>query len=174
LSYSVQDVVWNWKDTSNNQQTDQNTPAVLRRQAIIQALVMGAVGFVIYQWIGHAVFAKVIWGLAGLVLVLGLLIPAAYRPIHNFGQWLGKMIGLILTNVLLVPLYFLVFFPGALILKIQGRDPMHRKPRDSKYTFWIRRTRESSVESYQRQFLLEDRSARSELRPVEQPAEVQE
>ncbi len=126
---------------------------------------MGAIGFVLYQWIGHVTFAKVIWCLAGLVLVLGMVAPAAYRPIHRFGQWLGKAVGMLLTYILLVPLYFLVFLPGAIVLKIQGRDPMHRKPRDLKYTCWIPRRRQATPDIYDRQFLLEDKAARCELRP---------
>jgi hypothetical protein len=127
---------------------------------------MGVIGFVLFQWIGHPTFARIIWGLAGLILVLGLVAPPAYRPVHRFGQWLGRAVGALLTWVLLVPFYFLVFTPGALLLRLQGRDPMHRRLRDSKYTCWIRRTRPAQADTYRRQFLLEDREARGALRPV--------
>ncbi len=162
---SVQGTVWNWRD-SEGQGKEKSEAATLRRQAVIQALVMGVIGFVLFQWIGHHTFARVIWGLAGLILVLGLIAPAAYRPIHRFGQWLGGAVGVLLTWVLLVPLYYLVFTPGALLLRLQGRDPMHRRLRDIKFTCWIPRTRQATTESYDRQFLLEDREARGLLRPV--------
>ena len=69
---SVQGTVWNWRD-SEGQGKEKSEAATLRRQAVIQALVMGVIGFVLFQWIGHHTFARVIWGLAGLILVLGLI-----------------------------------------------------------------------------------------------------
>lgn len=165
MNASVQETVWNWRDKSG-QNAGTSEAAGLRRQAVIQAVVMGVIGFILLKWIGHPTFAKVVWGLAGVVLVLGLAAPRAYRPIHGFGQWLGRAIGALLTYVLLVPLYFLVFTPAALILRLQGRDPMQRQPRDRQYTCWVRRDRAATPESYTRQFLLEDKGARRELRPV--------
>jgi len=165
LPSSVLETVWNWRDSSGRS-TGKTEGASLRRQAVIQVIVMGAIGFVLYRWIGHETFAKVVWGLAAVILVLGLVAPRAYRPVHRFGLWLGKIIGALLTYVLLIPLYFLVFLPGALVLRLQGRDPMHRRARDRAYTCWIPRRRPAERETYSRQFLLEDKAARVELRPV--------
>jgi len=162
---SVQETVWNWQEAAGPS-TQKAEASSLRRQAALQAAVMGVIGFVLYQWIGHATFAKIVWGLAAFILVLGLTAPAAYRPIHGFGQWLGRAVGALLTWVLLVPLFFLVFTPGALLLRLQGRDPMHRRKRDPEYTCWIPRTRPATAETYNRQFLLEDPEARGALRPV--------
>ena len=67
----------------------------------------------------------------GLILILGLFIPSAYRPVHTFGQWLGRVVGKTLNLVLLVPFYFLFFTPVALLLRLQGRDPLHRTNRES-------------------------------------------
>jgi len=68
--------------------------------------------------------------------------------------------------VLLTPLYLLVFTPGAFFLKWQRRDPMHRASRDPQHTCWIARSSEPSAKSYERQFMLEDKASRGELRPV--------
>ena len=100
---SVLETVWNWRDSSGRS-TGKTEGASLRRQAVIQVIVMGAIGFVLYRWIGHETFAKVVWGLAAVILVLGLVAPRAYRPVHRFGLWLGKIIGALLTYVLLIPL----------------------------------------------------------------------
>ncbi len=162
---SVQETVWNWRDSAGPGK-GKSEASSLRRQAVIQAVVMGVIGFVLYQWIGHHLFARIVWGLAGIILVLGLVAPAAYRPIHRFGQWLGRAVGALLTWVLLIPLYYLVFSPGALLLRLQGRDPMHRRMRDRRYTCWIPRNRPATPETYNRQFLLEDKEARGALRPV--------
>lgn len=159
---SVQETVWNWRNPGPEGGGSVN----LRRQAVIQAAVMAVIGLLLHQWIGHQTFGLVIWALAAVVLILGLAAPKAYRPIHRFGQFLGKAVGGLLTWLLLVPLFFLVFFPGAIVLKLTGRDPMSLRRKDDRYTCWIPRRRAIPNSNYVRQFLLEDKAAREELRPV--------
>jgi hypothetical protein len=157
---TVQSAVWNWRDKPDHK------PTHLRRQAVLQATVMGAAGAAIKFWWGHDTAGLIVWGLAIVVLFLGLTMPTTYRIVHGFGQRLGHFVGRILGYLLLTPLYFLVFLPGAIILRLQKRDPMHRSPRDINHTCWIERGEEPTADSYQRQFMIEDKVARGNLRPV--------
>jgi len=116
--------------------------------------------------IGHRISGLVIWGLALFILLLGLVAPRAYQPIHRIGKWLGRIIGNLLSYLMLVPLYLLVFTPASIYLKLKRRDPMQRQKRDPQHTYWIPRRLRSALGGYRRQFLLEDREARSLLRPV--------
>lgn len=138
-----------------------------RRQALIQAAVMSLIAAGLYFGLHHHLFARIIWAVAGLVLILGLFFPAAYRPVHAFGQWLGRVVGMALTYLLLVPFFFLFFTPVALLLRLQKRDPLHRHYRDPQWTYWIARNSKERGENIDRQFLREDREARQELRPVD-------
>ena len=158
--------VWKWRDSAA---IDSRRPEKLqlRRQAVIQALVTAAIGLMIDRVLGHHTFAIVLWSIAGIVFLLGLAWPKGYRPVHRFGALLGRLGGGLLVYVLLVPLYYLLFFPVSLWLRARGRDPLHRTPRDQGFTYWIRRRAMDQEPDYQRQFLIEDRQARDELRPVE-------
>lgn len=127
---------------------------------------MGLVGAALFFGFQHLLFAKIVWGLAVLVVFLGLFIPPAYKPIHAFGRWLGNVVGKGLTYLLLVPFFFLFFFPVAVILRLQGRDPMHRTFRDPQWTYWIARSRRERGDNIDKQFLREDREARGNLRPT--------
>jgi len=160
----VMQATWDWRSSTDTGSLAEGTG--LRRSAIIQALVMGLVGGALFFGLHHHLFARVVWALAGLVLILGLAFPPAYRPIHSFGRWLGKVVGNALTYLLLVPFFFLFFTPVALILRGQGRDPLHRKFRDPQWTYWVGRSSKSRDENIDKQFLREDREARAHLHPV--------
>ncbi len=166
LNDRVINTVWNWREAKNNSSAGSDH-GVLRRRALLQAVIMGFIGGLLYFGWGHHIAGIVIWSLAGIVLVLGLAAPKAYRPVHNFGQWLGRMVGAALLYLLLAPAYYLVFFPAALLLRMIGRDPMSLKKREMRFTCWIARKGEIPPETYERQFLLEDKEARKALRPVD-------
>jgi len=165
LTDRVLNTVWNWREDAGRE-AGRRERADLRRAALIQAVVMALVGCVVGLWWGHRVVAYVIWGLAAVVLVLGLAAPAAYRHVHRFGQWLGRLVGGLLLYLLLAPAYYLIFLPASLIVRMTGRDPMSLQRRDPRHTCWIPRNGEIPVETYARQFMLEDKAARELRRPV--------
>ena len=127
---------------------------------------MLGIAALLYFLLHHLMIARVVASLGGLFLILAVVAPRAYRPFHRFGQWLGRAVGVLLTYVLLVPFYYLFFLPVALLLRLQKRDPMHRRPRAVGLTYWIPRRLVSTPESYRRQFVREDREARQLERPV--------
>ena len=161
--------VWRWREftTIDNRRREKSQ---LRRQAIIQAVVTAAIGFLLYRVFGHHTFAIVLWSIASVVFLLGLFWTQGYKPVHSFGGLLGKLGGGLLLYVLLVPLYYLLFFPVSLWLRARGRDPLHRSLRDPKYTCWVKRHPVDEDPDYRRQFLIEDRAARDELRPIGVPS----
>ena len=162
---SVMQATWNWRSRMG---TSHAVPAVdHRRSALVQALVMGLIAAVLFFGLHHHLLAHIIWTLAGLVLILGLVFPPAYRPIHAFGQWSGRVVGKVLTYLLLAPFYFLFFTPVAMILRLQNRDPLHRGFRDPQWSYWIGRSPKVRGENIDRQFLREDWDARGQLRPVD-------
>ena len=155
---------WDWRNPAGPGRPQ--AAGELRRSALVQALVMGGIACAVFFILGHHVLARVIGALAGLVLVLGLAAPEAYRPVRTFGHRLGRAVGTALTYLLLVPFFYLFFTPVAVFLRWRGRDPLHRRYRDPRWTYWIRRTGRSTGENIDRQFLREDRQARGQLRPV--------
>ncbi len=157
-------VTWNWRATSG--QPAHAAAASLRRSAVIQAVVMGAVAGLLIYGLHHITAGRIVAGLAVAILFLGLTIPAAYRPIHGLGQTLGRAVGQMLVYLLLVPFFFLFFTPVALLLRLLGRDPLHRKFRAARWTYWISRQPRPRGYNITKQFLHEDRTARDELREV--------
>jgi hypothetical protein len=77
---------------------------------------------------------------AGVVSAgLGLLWPAALKPLFILFLVLGEILGWISTRVILVILFYGVLTPIALIRKAAGRGPMPMSPDPKADTYWIDR-----------------------------------
>ncbi len=159
---TVLQVTWNWRqpDAPGGPTND------LRRAAVIQALITGAIAAMIYFGLGHLLVGRIIAGLSVFVLCLGIFLPAAYATVHRLGQSLGRITGTGLTYLLLVPFFYLFFLPVAIWLRLRGRDPLHRKFRDARWTYWVSRQPQPRSHNIERQFLVENRVARGALREV--------
>lgn len=145
--HQVVDQVWKW-----NQPTRGAAPA--KRpwgRALLQAAVAAAVGAFLWHR-GHRVFPGILFALSSFVAVSGLFIPRAFLAFEKAGKLLGQLVGNALSWILLVPTFFLIFFPARILLILTGRDPMRRTfPSDEK-TYWVKRPPVKDVGEYSRQF----------------------
>jgi hypothetical protein len=162
MSNAVENLVWSRNDCDGRSAAK----ATLRKRALTQCFAMIVIASALL-FFHRLTFASVIYSLSGVVLLIGLFAPKHFIHIDRFGKFLAKIIGLILTWGLLTPLWILVFIPAGLVLKIQGRDPLHRKLEDKKFSYWICRRSQPEAENYHRQFLVEDKEARAEKREVQ-------
>ncbi len=129
----------------------QHSRGEIAGRATFQALIPFAVAG-LFVWKGRQVAAAVVAGIGALVLLSGLLAPPVFMKIEQGGRWLGKAAGIGLTWLLLVPMFYLVFFPGRLILMMTGNDPMARKFPTKAPTYWIARKPVGSPDEYKRQY----------------------
>ncbi len=159
--------VWNWREqTAAAVARARSDPARLRRRGLLTGLALAIAGTVLNKGLGHELAGRLvaIMGAAHALLALG-------RP-HWLG-WLqtrllrfGELVGRALAWLLLGGLWLAVFVPGGLVLRLQGRDPLHRAPLAAGRTAWIPRRLVPGAASCERQFLSEDRAARHSQRPV--------
>jgi Saxitoxin biosynthesis operon protein SxtJ len=66
------------------------------------------------------------WIGAGLFAGTGLLLPELLRPVFYVWMKLGHVLGWINTRIILGVVFFVLFAPVALFLRILGKDPLHR------------------------------------------------
>jgi len=67
------------------------------------------------------------WLGAGLFTAAGLLVPGMLRPVYFVWMQLGQALGWINTRLVLGLVFFLMFAPVALLLRVLGKDPLHRR-----------------------------------------------
>ena len=74
-------------------------------------------------------------GLAVLLVFLLSFTPFLLRPIFRLWLKIGHFIGRVNTQILLTLLYYLVFTPYGVVMRLFGRDTMQRKLK-SAGTYW--------------------------------------
>ena len=97
--------------------------------------------------------AKVLWVLAVVVPVVGWLVPGFMRLVFVGMSYLAWPIGFVVSHVVLALVYYLVFVPIGLLMRVFGYDPMKRGFDPGAATYWIARDPKSSEpKRYFRQF----------------------
>ncbi|MCE9546058.1 MAG: hypothetical protein K8T25_11130 [Planctomycetia bacterium] len=102
----------------------------------------------------HAAYhtAYAIWGGAAAITVVFAAVPAWRRYIYLGWMYAVSPIGLVVSTVVLVAIFYLVLTPCGLVLRLFGYDPLRRKPQPDAKTYWLPRDREIEPSRYFRQF----------------------
>ena len=117
----------------------------------MQTLIPGGVAAFLL-WRGHAVPAGLLTAIAGFALLSGLCMPALFAAWEALGQAIGKGVATAVTWLCLVPLFYLVFVPGRLILLLARKDPMCRAFPTRQSSYWVPRAPVKDASEYQRQY----------------------
>lgn len=77
---------------------------------------------------------------AGLGLgVLGLILPQLLRPFYYFWMALAVLMGFVMTRVILTLLYFGLFTPIAILVRLLGKDLLEERWNKNAETYWSKR-----------------------------------
>jgi len=81
------------------------------------------------------------WQFAGFVsmffLLAGSFLPRMLAPVEKVWMQFAGIIGFIMTNVLLTLVFFLGVTPTGLLMRLSGRDPLHRNFDRNADSYWI-------------------------------------
>ena len=67
------------------------------------------------------------WIVSGIFLFFALLVPFLLLPIYKGWMAVGHALGWINTRIILGILFFVLFLPIGITMKLFGKDPMARK-----------------------------------------------
>lgn len=124
----------------------------LRTFGLVLALFLGGIGVVHYLK-GHIPHNYWFWTTGGLVLVVSQAIPKLIKPLYHIALFLGHILGWINTRLILGLIYYLIFTPIGLVMRILGKDPLHRKFDKQATSYWNISPRTAiPKEQYLRQF----------------------
>lgn len=77
---------------------------------------------------------------AGLFFVLGLLWPVALKPAYRVWMAVGRALGLVMTKVILILLFYLIMTPIGLVCRLFGKDFLNMRIEKSKDSYWIKKS----------------------------------
>jgi len=91
-------------------------------------------------YFARPIIAYVAFGVGSLTLIVGLASPlGAYAGLERGVAGLSRLVGAILTWLLLAPVFFLFIAPFGLLRKRGARDPLKRRLDRSTDTYWTKR-----------------------------------
>jgi len=116
------------------------------------AVVFGAIGGLALHHSGSVPIAIVLWSLAAVVPAVGWFAPAVLRAVYVGLAVPVYPVGVVVSVVLLAGVYYGIFTPIGLVLRLLGRDPMARQFPAAEETCWTPRSGVQDVRRYFRQF----------------------
>lgn len=103
-------------------------------------------------WRGHELPPRILWTIAGLLIVPGLIAPAILGPVQRGWMAFAMVLGHVNTRIILTIMYYLVMTPVGLIMRL-FRDPLDRSLKDTRDSQWVRREQQPVEPArYERQF----------------------
>lgn len=78
-------------------------------------------------------------GLAGVTLALALARPSLLHPLNRAWMRLGTLLHHVVSPLVLGAIYFLVFTPVAIGMRLAGRDALQRRFMPALRSYWIER-----------------------------------
>lgn len=107
----------------------------LRDFGLLMAAVIGVLFGLLLPWLFERGWPIWPWIIAVAFALPALVAPGILRPIYRGWMRFGLFMSRIMTPLVLGIVFFLVFTPVALILRLVGKDAMHRKldPRADSY-----------------------------------------
>jgi hypothetical protein len=96
--------------------------------------------------------AIVFGSIAVALIMIGLLLPALARRFHFIWMKIAGVLGYVNSRILLSLVFYLIFVPYNLVMRIVGRDPLNRR-KARRSTYWTaRETTRQSKEQFERLF----------------------
>lgn len=72
-------------------------------------------------------------------LIVGLFVPGILSGFYKLWVKFGELIGGVISKIILVILFYGLFTPVALVLKVLGKDLLHKKMHRKSASYWIDR-----------------------------------
>lgn len=109
----------------NQQQNLQPTPKELRQFGLVVGGMVTVIGLwpLVFRSESPRLWAMI---LGGLLIVLGAVVPRSLKQVHHGWMKVGHVLGSINTRIILSIIYYLLITPMGLVMRLIGKDSMHR------------------------------------------------
>jgi hypothetical protein len=114
------------------------TPSQLRSFSFLVGTVFAAIGLwpLIVRGQSPRLWALI---LAAFLIIPGIVWPTALKPVYRVWMTIGQVLGWVNTRIILAVMFYFVFAPVAILMRMFRKDPMRRKLEPSAETYRIRR-----------------------------------
>jgi len=115
----------------------------IRRSGLIGATILFAIGS-LHLWKGHTgAYMMVPYTLSAIIFIMAGFFTSAFKNLtHAIGDGI--------TKLLLAIIFYLVFTPAGLIIRLLGKDPLRRSIDKDRDSYWEKKP--PSVGGHEKQF----------------------
>ena len=90
--------------------------------------------------------------ISGYLLITGLFLHPALAPVFRVWGWIAHKIGWFNTRLLLGIIFYLIFAPTGLVMRLFGKDAMNRKLEPERESYWLPVTEKYELARYEKEF----------------------
>ncbi len=101
--------------------------AGLRKFAITTGIIIGVLFGLVFPYLFNSTWSLWPWAVAGVFILWGSILPDTMAPVYKAWMTIGAALGWLNTRIILGILFFLIFLPVAILLKLLNKDAMTRK-----------------------------------------------
>ena len=131
--FRVSAATWTWRTDAG----EDDGPCRADRKRVVAEFCVGLVlGLLVFHVFHKAILGTIVFSIAGLALVSGLCIPRLHAWIRMLGLWLGRVVGIGLSWILLAPFFYVFFSLGRLFVAVSGKDPLQRRFPGGQNSYW--------------------------------------
>ena len=99
----------------------------LRQFGLLFSLILVALFGVTLPWFFDARWPVWPWLVGGIMTTLSILWPQGLAPIYRIWMRFGLIAGFVNTRIIMFLLYYAVFVPVAMLMRLAGRDALARR-----------------------------------------------
>lgn len=99
----------------------------LRKFGITTGAIIGILFGILLPWIWEFGFPTWPWIIFAVLCAWALIHPESLRPVYRTWMRFGILIGKVTTPLVLGIVFYLLFVPVGLLLRLLSHDPMNRK-----------------------------------------------
>lgn len=116
-----------------------SSPQALRSFGLTVGAVLLVIAIVVVWRSGWtpASASYALGGAGAALIILGVAFPRILKPVHLGWMTLALVLGFIMTRVVLTAVFYLAVMPTGLVLRLLGKDPLHRRIDPEASTYWI-------------------------------------
>jgi len=127
-----------------------------RRQLCVFAIAwlvfFGSAGGAVLLRGGSTTAAAILWALAAVVPGVGWGFPPLLRAVFVGTAYLAFPLGCVLSCAMLGAVFYLVFAPAGLLMRLLGYDPLQRRRERRAESYWVPRPKPADWKQYFRQY----------------------
>ncbi len=116
------------------------------------AAFFGLIGGLVWWKFEAPTVAYVLWTIAAFITILFYAVRPIRKPIYLGWIHIAYPIGWVISHTAMAVIYYLVFTPIGLIMRLFGRDPMERRLDRSAASYWAEHGSAADPGRYFRQF----------------------